>query len=777
MFLGDIFGPYCIFASKIVNMVAFAAENDVSGTYTIDYVAIDSSGNVAATSRILYVDPESIMQQRAAAAAAAGGKGSVGLSVGVLVAIVGGGVVVLLLLVFFGARWKKAGGGAARGGGSRVAGRRARGVSSAVSHKTNNPVFSAPGVSKRGGGGGRGGRAQELPVPAPEIWYHGAISRVEAEKRLRAAGRASGVYLVRSKEGSDGEFVLSLLTTKKAIHYVIKMPAEPGQHISIQGKPLTSRLVRGLRSVMQYLQKYPEEIIAEPLEHAAPIPHRAPELIQKVAAELGLDTSAIVETDEQIYALSTESAVGGNHTVADRLYQMLTEEYDTYSICGYLGHPSGVYYRVFLALEEIQPHFTLYVRTTANGGPPLTRKVSANDVFGLFPHQKRKAAAAEENIPLYARVAPEELAGFLAGDGMQFADAIYGVVDGTIDAEGEDYEVPVDVWDESGDSYQVPQSDYEPHNNQPGQIEYASYQPTSMVTSKAATPAGKASAVAAAGNNGDGDDGAGSAFVPDDFGADSESSIIYAVYASNDSETGGRGGGSNNGGGGGDRGGGYLKVDPTMALGGGYMHISGVDPAYGNNTLARQRTKEEQDIYKNNTLERKKEGRSQSRMPRVLAPEMGGGYMDVSKSRVSKSRSAAKCTRPSPSGGSCKNDAVKGSFFCTRHTCSEPGCEAGKSAKETACPAHTIGGGGGALYGNVPAGVGKATYGNVPASTGNSKVRKGRASSSSAGSGGGGGGGAEGSRARSKTGGGGIKRDARKGSVYLGFEEAFETNA
>ena len=46
--------------------------------------------------------------------------------------------------------------------------------------------------------------------------------------------------------------------------------------------------------------------------------------------------------------------------------------------------------------------------------------------------------------------------------------------------------------------------------------------------------------------------------------------------------------------------------------------------------------------------------------------------------------SRGKCTRPS-----CESDAVAGTLFCIGHTCTTPGCTAGKSGREAACPAHT----------------------------------------------------------------------------------------
>ena len=43
-----------------------------------------------------------------------------------------------------------------------------------------------------------------------ESWYHGRISRVDAEKILEQAGNVEGAYLVRDSLTITGEFVLSL---------------------------------------------------------------------------------------------------------------------------------------------------------------------------------------------------------------------------------------------------------------------------------------------------------------------------------------------------------------------------------------------------------------------------------------------------------------------------------------------------------------------------------------------------------------------------------------
>ncbi len=45
---------------------------------------------------------------------------------------------------------------------------------------------------------------------AKEKWYHGRISRVDAEKILDAQGAAEGMYLVRDSLTMTGEYVLSI---------------------------------------------------------------------------------------------------------------------------------------------------------------------------------------------------------------------------------------------------------------------------------------------------------------------------------------------------------------------------------------------------------------------------------------------------------------------------------------------------------------------------------------------------------------------------------------
>jgi hypothetical protein len=60
--------------------------------------------------------------------------------------------------------------------------------------------------------------------------------------------------------------------------------------------------------------------------------------------------------------------------------------------------------------------------------------------------------------------------------------------------------------------------------------------------------------------------------------------------------------------------------------------------------------------------------------------------------RRSTALAANQCARPSPTGGTCKNAKVNGSF-CKGHSCRHSGCTESKSSSETFCAAHVKGGG------------------------------------------------------------------------------------
>lgn len=54
-----------------------------------------------------------------------------------------------------------------------------------------------------------------------ESWYHGRISRTDAEKILDGCGAIDGSYLVRDSLSTTGEYVLSLCFQSNKYHYII----------------------------------------------------------------------------------------------------------------------------------------------------------------------------------------------------------------------------------------------------------------------------------------------------------------------------------------------------------------------------------------------------------------------------------------------------------------------------------------------------------------------------------------------------------------------------
>ena len=57
--------------------------------------------------------------------------------------------------------------------------------------------------------------------PAEEPWYHGRISRVEAEELLHNGGLAEGLFLVRDSLATTGEYALTLAHQGRCYHYRI----------------------------------------------------------------------------------------------------------------------------------------------------------------------------------------------------------------------------------------------------------------------------------------------------------------------------------------------------------------------------------------------------------------------------------------------------------------------------------------------------------------------------------------------------------------------------
>jgi hypothetical protein len=222
-------------------------------------------------------------------------------------------------------------------------------------------------------------------APPPEPWFHGTIDRAQAESRLRSTGQVSGAYLVRSKlSKDDGEHVLSLLVPAKVVHYVIYVPASTSDSITIQGKAVNVPWATTLRDLIVHLQTDPSGMISEKLQHLAPIPSHSDDL---------LDAAAEGDTSSPL-------------TLNQRVYKMLTEEPDRYSInATYFGHSTGVYYRVFYPADRLKP-LVIYTRHAKGGG---SAAMLPSDKFEVVKYGSRQAQQLARNVPLYVRLNEDAL--------------------------------------------------------------------------------------------------------------------------------------------------------------------------------------------------------------------------------------------------------------------------------------------------------------------------------------------------------------------------------
>ena len=58
-----------------------------------------------------------------------------------------------------------------------------------------------------------------------QLFYHGKISRVEAEQLLSAA-KMEGMYLVRTSSSTPGDYALSIYSQRMPQHFQIKSQGE-----------------------------------------------------------------------------------------------------------------------------------------------------------------------------------------------------------------------------------------------------------------------------------------------------------------------------------------------------------------------------------------------------------------------------------------------------------------------------------------------------------------------------------------------------------------------
>jgi len=195
---------------------------------------------------------------------------------------------------------------------------------------------------------------------------------------------ASGAYLVRSKGSVDGEFALSLLTPKRAIHYVIKIPAGKEDPMLFQKKPMPAEWGSNLRSVINHLGRKEESVIPVLLKVPAPIP----------------------ESNDKLFRIAHKAAQETGASVDHHLYTMVTEESDQYALStAYEQHPTGVYYRVFYPRSHVT--VPVYIRIDPSGGSPAGNQT---DMFVEVDANEEMAA----NMPLYVKLGQDDLGSHLA---------------------------------------------------------------------------------------------------------------------------------------------------------------------------------------------------------------------------------------------------------------------------------------------------------------------------------------------------------------------------
>ncbi|XP_050091066.1 tyrosine-protein kinase Shark isoform X1 [Anopheles aquasalis] len=80
-------------------------------------------------------------------------------------------------------------------------------------------------------------------------WFHGKITREDAEDLLRREG-SEGVFLVRESSSSDGDFVLSVLFKGEVIHYAIRHHGDDAFYSIQDNTP-----IHGLDSLIEHYQR------------------------------------------------------------------------------------------------------------------------------------------------------------------------------------------------------------------------------------------------------------------------------------------------------------------------------------------------------------------------------------------------------------------------------------------------------------------------------------------------------------------------------------------
>jgi tyrosine-protein kinase len=81
-------------------------------------------------------------------------------------------------------------------------------------------------------------------------WYHGSLSRLEAEAVLEKDGFDEGLFLVRESSSATGDFVLSIVHDKEVIHYQIRRRGED----ALFSLSEEQKVIHGLDELIFYYQ-------------------------------------------------------------------------------------------------------------------------------------------------------------------------------------------------------------------------------------------------------------------------------------------------------------------------------------------------------------------------------------------------------------------------------------------------------------------------------------------------------------------------------------------
>ena len=102
-----------------------------------------------------------------------------------------------------------------------------------------------------------------------DSWYHGKIDRQTAELRIRDAGAADGMFLVRNKGDSGKEFVISFSLFGRMFHYILEQQSTG--EFKVQSTVMTG-LGRNLHDIINRLQESRYEPLPTQLITPVPMP-------------------------------------------------------------------------------------------------------------------------------------------------------------------------------------------------------------------------------------------------------------------------------------------------------------------------------------------------------------------------------------------------------------------------------------------------------------------------------------------------------------------------